>query len=171
MAMALWGARIVLVDEDVDHVDTMTRLLERGGAQVIPVNHPGQAISTIAGVSPDLSVIDAMMPGLDALTLLRKVRTLSPEKGGRVPALILTVGTFCANQRLEWQRAGFQACMSKPLVPELFLRVVDRLAGTSVERRESRPERLSPLARMDQDRRHEHRLTTCCVGFEVIAGA
>ena len=169
--MALWGASDVVVDEDVDHVEAMTRLLERAGAQVIPVSHPGQAISTIAGVLPDLSVIDVTMPGLDALTLLRKVRTLSPEKGGRVPALILTRATFCANQRLEWQRAGFQACMNKPLVPEVFLRVVDRLAGTSVERRESPPERVALPARLDQDRRREHRLTTCCVGFEVIAGA
>jgi hypothetical protein len=84
--MALWGARIVVVDEDSDHVEAMTRLLARAGAQVIQVDHPGQAIATIAGVLPDLAIVEVMMPGIDALGLLRKVRTLSPEKGGQVPA-------------------------------------------------------------------------------------
>jgi CheY-like chemotaxis protein len=160
----------VVVDDDSDHVEVMTRLLARAGAQVISVNHPGQAIATIAGILPDLAIIDIMMPGLDGLTLLRKVRTLSPEKGGQVPALILTADTLCAHRRLEWERAGFQGCMSKPLVPDVFLKAVDRLTGTSVERRRTEPEDPRWPVHVDHDRRREHRSSASCRGFEVIAG-
>lgn len=168
--MPLWGARIVVVDDDLDHLELMSRLLARRGAQVIPVNHQGQAMATLAGVMADLAIIDVGMPGLDGLSLLRKVRTLSPEKGGQVPALIMTADTLCAERRREWESAGFQACMSKPFVPEVFLELVDRLAGTSVERRRTELERRRWPAPREPDRRHEHRSTAYCGGFEIVAG-
>ena len=168
--MPLWGARIVVVDDDLDHLDLVTLLLTAAGAQVVPVSHPGQALATISGVRPDLVTVDVVMPGLDGLALWRKVRTLSPERGGQVPGLTITAGTLCSSGRLEWYRAGFQACLSKPFVPEVFLEVADRLAGTVVERRQADPRhhRLPPDVR--GERRREQGATDPCVGPDVIKG-
>jgi len=161
--MATWGARVVVVDDDLDTLGFVTCLLESAGAQVIPVSAPGQALATIAGVMPDVVLIALEMPGLDSRVLMGKVRTLSPEKGGRVPAVALTsaLDPGASDRALG---TGFQALIFKPLPPEDLLAVVGALAGEAVERRQGSRERsLWPLD-VRRERRLEVRLPPAACG-------
>jgi CheY-like chemotaxis protein len=143
--MAIWGARVVIVDDEPETVRLVTRALESEGAQVLAVTSPGQALCTIAGVMPDVVLLSLEMPGLDSFALMRKVRTLSPEKGGRVPAAALSTGAPGALCERILQDAGFQAHLAKPILATELVAWVEALSGGAVERRhEVRERRMWP---------------------------
>lgn len=152
--MGLWGARVVVVEDELETLRLVTQALESEGAQVLSVTAPGQALTTIAGVMPDVVLVSLEMPGLDSFALMRKVRTLSPEKGGRVPAAALSTGAPGALCEQILQDAGFQAHLAKPILETELRAWMEALAGGAVERRhEARDRRLWP-----DDARRERRL-------------
>jgi CheY-like chemotaxis protein len=133
--MGIWGSKVVVVDDDLDTLDLVWCLLRTQGAQVVGVSAPGEALTTVIGVMPDVLLVDIAMPGEDGLSLIRKVRTLSPEKGGRIPAATLTACPCLPERLAEWRRAGFQRHVPKPFAPDDLIAIVDELAGRVVERR------------------------------------
>jgi CheY-like chemotaxis protein len=154
--MGIWGRRVVAIDDDADSLQLLARILREKGAEVVPVDQPGGALNTILGVVPDLLLVDVAMPGLDGLTLIRKLRSLSPERGGRVPAATLTAFAATGEDLARWRAAGFQRHVAKPFEPAAILTVVDELAGFLVERRAASVDRRDwPTVR---DRRTELRI-------------
>jgi CheY-like chemotaxis protein len=133
--MGIWGARVVAVDDDVDTLVLVRAILGAAGAQMVGVTAPGEALATVIGVMPDVLLVDIAMPGEDGLALIRKVRTLTPEKGGRIPAATLTACPTSAPVLEQWRRCGFQRHVGKPFLPATLIAVVDELAGRVVERR------------------------------------
>ena len=57
---------------------------------------------------------DLGMPEADGFSLIRQVRALSPEDGGRTPAALVT-GQAAAQDRAEVLRVGFQFCLAEPV--------------------------------------------------------
>jgi CheY-like chemotaxis protein len=133
--MGIWGSRVVAIDDDADTLDLVRAVLDGAGVQLVAVQAPGEALSTVIGVMPDVLLVDVAMPHQDGLSLLRKVRTLSPEKGGRIPAATLSACLATPERLEEWRRAGFQRHIPKPFRPEALLLTIEALAGRVVERR------------------------------------
>jgi len=128
---------VVAVDDDPDTIELLRAILAGRGVQFVGVTAPGEALATVIGVMPDVLLVDIALPGEDGLSLIRKVRTLSPEKGGRIPAASLTAGPAPPAALDQWRRAGFQRHLSKPFAPDALVSLVDELAGRIVERRAS----------------------------------
>jgi CheY-like chemotaxis protein len=63
---------------------------------------------------PDVLVSDIGMPGVDGYELIKKIRALPAERGGRIPALALTAYAR-TEDRLRAVRAGYQMHVSKPV--------------------------------------------------------
>ena len=133
--MGIWGRRVVVIDDDTDTLEILGRLLRDHGADVVAVDHPGAALATILGVMPDVLLVDIAMPGLDGVSLIRKLRSLSPERGGRIPAATLSASSPDAEELAGWRAAGFQKHIGKPFDPAAVVAVVEELAGHWVERR------------------------------------
>lgn len=133
--MGIWGRRVVVVDDDADTLEILSRLLRDHGADVVAVDQPGAALATILGVMPDVLLIDIAMPGLDGVSLIRKLRSLSPERGGRTPAATLSAAANTDEEIAQWRAAGFQKHIRKPFHPPAVVAVVEELAGLWVERR------------------------------------
>jgi CheY-like chemotaxis protein len=155
--MSLWGARVVAIDEDLGTVDLLRAVLRAHGAQLVAVSAPGEALTTVLGVMPDVLLVDVAMEGEDTLALIRKVRTLSPERGGRIPAAVVTACPATAERIEAWRRAGFQAHLAKPFAPECLVALVDTLAGRAVERRTNTLERVAWPGHVRRERRQESR--------------
>jgi CheY-like chemotaxis protein len=160
--MGIWGSRVVAVDDDPDTLDIVKIVLDAAGAQLVTVRAPGEALSTVIGVMPDVLLVDIAMAGEDGLSLLRKVRTLSPEKGGRIPAATLTACVPTPERLEAWRRAGFQRHIAKPLLSEDLLKTVDALAGRVVERRTSALVSAAWPTDVRHDRRREWRDGLAC---------
>ena len=153
--MGIWGRRVVVIDDDTDTLEIVGRMLRDHGAEVVAVDHPGAALATILGVMPDVLLIDIAMPGLDGVSLIRKLRSLSPERGGRIPAATLSASSPDESERAGWRAAGFQKHIGKPFDPAAVVAIVEELAGQWVERRAQALDRQNwPTTR---ERRRERR--------------
>jgi len=67
------------------------------------------------------------MPFEDGYTLIRKVRALEPERGGRVPAIALT-GYAGPDTRARALAEGYDVHLPKPANPKELTALIARLA-------------------------------------------
>ena len=72
-------------------------------------------------------VSDIAMPQESGYVLMRKIRRLTPEQGGTIPALALTAYAGADDVTLALS-AGFQAHAAKPIEPVRLARAVADLA-------------------------------------------
>ena len=73
------------------------------------------------------------MPGEDGYSLIRKVRALRPEAGGRVPAVAVTA-YGSVEDRIRLLAAGFQMHVPKPVEPAELVTVVASVIGRTAGR-------------------------------------
>lgn len=76
-------------------------------------------------------IADIEMPMEDGLSLIRKIRTLEPAAGGRVPAIALTAYGR-TEDRLRTLSAGFSMHVPKPVNPAELVTVVASLSGREI---------------------------------------
>lgn len=115
--------RILVVEDDVDTRDLLAAVLLQHGAEVIAVNSSASALPEVERVKPDLIISDIGMSGENGYQFMRKVRSLDPEAGGRIPAIALTAYAGSRDRRRALL-AGFQMHLPKPVEPEDLLAMV-----------------------------------------------
>ena len=127
----LKGLRVLVVDDDADARDLFTRALEQREGQVTAVPSAEAALKALQGWKPDVLVSDIGMPKESGYVLIRKVRSLTREQGGEIPALALTAYAGADDVKLALA-AGFQAHLVKPIEPlALALAVAELARGIS----------------------------------------
>jgi CheY-like chemotaxis protein len=126
MGKELYGFKVLVVDDDLDTRELIEWVLQRAGAEVTTAASAGEAMQALDRGRFHVLVSDIMMPEEDGYSLLRRVRALPPERGGRIPAVALTAHSL-VQDRLQSLRAGFQTHVPKPLVPEELVEVVASL--------------------------------------------
>ena len=123
---SLAGLRVLLVDDEPDAREMVAAILSEAGAEVISASGAQQAFELVVQRKPDALISDISMPGEDGYELIRKVRTLSAEQGGQVPAIALTA--YARTQdRLKVLSAGYQMHVTKPVEPVELATVVASL--------------------------------------------
>jgi CheY-like chemotaxis protein len=131
------GIQILVVEDDDDTREVLSLGLQMAGAQVESVGAAREAIEALKNHVPDVIVSDIGLPDEDGLALMRRIRTLSPSRGGRVPAVAVTAYTLVDDAQ-ETIRAGFQEHFRKPLETSMLFDRIAELAdeGPTVERRQ-----------------------------------
>jgi PAS domain S-box-containing protein len=124
----LHGLRILVVEDDTDTRELLEMILTQCGASVRAVHSSDEALGEIAHFMPDVLISDIGMPGENGYELIRKIRSLDPEQGGRVPAVALTAYAAAADRRRALL-AGFQTHLAKPVEPDELLAVVASLSN------------------------------------------
>ena len=112
------SARILLVDDDRELRDLVSRLLERHGFTVTTARDSREMPASLGRSKPDLLILDVMLPGKDGLQICREVREES-----HVPILMLTAMGDEAD-RVIGLEMGADDYLAKPFSPrELLARV------------------------------------------------
>jgi CheY-like chemotaxis protein len=126
----LGGLRILVVDDEADARDLLAILLWQYGADVITASSAEAAMEALAqeGPHPDLIVSDIAMPGEDGNSLMRRVRALDPEQGGRIPAIAVTAFSR-TEDRVQAMAAGFQMHLSKPVNTSELTHAITSIIG------------------------------------------
>lgn len=119
----LTNRRILLVEDDSDTRELLKTVLGGHGAQITAVSSGVDALAEIARLQPDVIISDIGMAGENGYELIRKIRRLSPEAGGHIPAIALTAYAGPADRRRALL-AGFQTHLSKPVDPDDLLAVI-----------------------------------------------
>jgi CheY-like chemotaxis protein len=102
------------VEDDRDSRDMLVMVFEKCGGIVSAVGSAEEAMEALQRATPDVLVSDIGLPGDDGHELMRKIRALEAEKGGRIPALALTAYTG-RQARGNALAAGFDLQVSKPV--------------------------------------------------------
>jgi DNA-binding response OmpR family regulator len=110
--------RILVVDDEERMVRFIRMNLEHDGFQVSEAFNGKQAIQKIRDVTPDLILLDVMMPDLDGFEVLETVREVS-----KVPVIMLTAKGE-EDDRVRGLELGADDYVTKPFSPrELVSRV------------------------------------------------
>ena len=123
----LSGLRVLLVEDEVDVRELVAALLQRCGARVVEAASTAEALEALRRERPDVLISDIGMPGEDGYALIRKVRALPPEEGGRVLAVAMTAYAR-REDRTRALLAGFQMHVPKPIEPGELLATLASLA-------------------------------------------
>jgi PAS domain S-box-containing protein len=110
----LHGARILLVDDEPDLLESISTALRFYGAEVVTASSVSTALEKIDQQLPDLVISDIAMPKEDGYSLITKIRSRGPENGGGIPAIAFTAYAG-KDDELKAKKAGFQVHLAKPV--------------------------------------------------------
>ena len=115
--------RILLVEDDVDTQELLRTVLGGHGADLAVVASSVDALIELQRAKPDVIISDIGMAGENGYELMKKIRTLDPEQGGRIPAIALTAYASPSDRR-QALLAGFQTHLPKPVNAEELVAVI-----------------------------------------------
>ena len=152
---------VLVVDDEPTIAEVVSRYLERAGYSTRIALDGVEAIEAAAGQRPDLVVLDLMLPGIDGLEVMRRLREQDRER----IAVILLTAKGEESDRVIGLRLGADDYVVKPFSPaELVARVdaVLRRMDTSPGREstiELSDMRIDPTSRQVHVRGEEVQLT------------
>jgi len=124
----LHGIRVLVVDDAADTREMLRVVLERFGADVTTAASARETLDVLPAWQPNVLVSDIGMPEEDGYSLIRKVRALSAEKGGDIPAIALT-GYVRVEERMRTLDAGYQMFVPKPVEVGELATIIAGLIG------------------------------------------
>jgi len=130
--------RILLVDDEVDFTNSLSRLLLNRGYEVEAVSS-GKAALKYLGVAPfDAVVLDLKMPGMDGITTLDEIQQL-----GLFTQTIILTGYGTEDTAKKAKSMGAHDFLSKPMDLEVLLESIE-----SAIHKKTRTERTADLDQM-----------------------
>ena len=115
---------ILTVDDEVNIRRLVEVNLSRGGYRVSTACDGVEAMESIRRERPDMVVLDVMMPRLDGIELLRRLR--ADPKTAELPIVMLTAKAQDKDIFAGWQ-AGADMYLTKPFNPMELLTFVKRV--------------------------------------------
>src|SRR5437763_15097878 len=111
---------VLVVDDEPTIAEVVARYLERAGYRTRVAGDGNQAIDVAASQRPDLVVLDLMLPGIDGLVVMRRLRE---QDRSRIAVILLTAKGE-ESDRVIGLRLGADDYVVKPFSPaELVARV------------------------------------------------
>lgn len=112
------NAEILLVDDDRFLLDSISRLLKQNGYEVRTAPSGEEGLQRLTEKEPDLMVLDLGLPGVDGISLCRRIRSTH-----RFPIIMLTARTDAMDKVIGLE-VGADDYLTKPFDPaELLARV------------------------------------------------
>ena len=134
--------KILVVDDEQPVRESLRRSLSFNGYQVILAADGVEAVETVHRESPDLMILDVMMPNMDGLEVCRSLRS----EGWERPILVLTARDGVSD-RVAGLDAGADDYLPKPFaLEELLARVRSLARRAAAEPIQAAPEKESKLA-------------------------
>jgi len=121
--------KLLIVDDDLESLKLVGLMFQGRGHQIIAAQNGMQALSKASEESPDLIILDVMMPGIDGVEVCRRLR--ADPRTQDIPIIM-----FTAKSQVEDKVIGFEAgadeYLTKPIHPaELIMRVEALLTRTA----------------------------------------
>jgi DNA-binding response OmpR family regulator len=113
--------KIMVVDDDKEATSLLESFLKREGYQVVAVNDSTIAVKEAEAHSPDLFLLDLMMPEIDGFKLCRLLR--ADDKFRRTPVIIITALSDDDSRAVAYG-AGATDYITKPYLPRQLADVI-----------------------------------------------
>jgi two-component system phosphate regulon sensor histidine kinase PhoR len=152
-------ARVLVVDDEEGIRTGCARILESEGFEVESAEDGVEGLSKLEHASFDLGLIDLMMPGIDGMELLNRIR----EKDPAMLTIVIT-GYATVETAVEAMKRGAYDYVPKPFTPDELLAVVNRaveLRRLRDETRQLREERERSLLEIAGERTKIRTIIAC----------
>lgn len=127
--------KVLAVDDEVLNLEILTDYLESGGYEVVAAENAKEALDALKTHSDiGLILLDRMMPGMDGLELLRKLK--ADESYKNIPVIMQTAASDSAQVR-EGMAAGAYYYLTKPYKEDTLLAIVQAAWQDLKKKRES----------------------------------
>jgi CheY-like chemotaxis protein len=112
-------ARVLLVDDEEDFLETLSSRLELRGLKVSAVTSGEQAVSEAKQQEYDAIVVDLSMPGIDGLETLKRIKADNPNA-----EIIMLTGQASVQSGVEAMKLGAGDFLQKPVeLSELMAKI------------------------------------------------
>ena len=115
--------KILFVDDEDDIREVVQIRLESNGYQVVTAASGEEALAKVASDHPDLMILDVMMPGMDGLAVLKKLR--KEESTSKLPVILLTAKRKKMIGDL-FEMEGIQGFIEKPFESTVLLDLIKK---------------------------------------------
>lgn len=112
--ITLPGVRILVIDDQEDSRGLIHEVLTTSEAEVVCAASADEGLEIIKRNKLDIIISDIGMPGKDGYQLIREVRALAANCGGKIPAIALTAFVR-PEDKMKTSIAGYQRHLSKPV--------------------------------------------------------
>ena len=125
-AFIIPDAKLLLVDDNVINRRVFTLLLKQLQAEIIEADSGYKAVELAAERHFDLIFMDHMMPGMDGIVAMEKIRAIKDGPCANTPIVVLTANAI-AGVKEKYLEAGFDGYLSKPIVMEELLGTITKM--------------------------------------------
>ena len=115
--------RLLIVDDETSNLDSLRRIFEREGYQVLTAPNAKQALTLCRQTPVHVVLTDLMMPGMSGIELVKALQTVTP---GAQVVLMTAFGTV--EKAVEAIRAGAYDFVEKPLKRMHIVKTVGQAA-------------------------------------------
>ena len=118
----LAGKKVLIVDDNRLNIKVASRMLETYNLTITSVESGMECIDLVKENNYDLILLDQMMPGMDGITTLNKLKEIN---GFNTPVIALTADVI-EGQKEKYLSAGFNDYLSKPIDKVELSRILDK---------------------------------------------
>ena len=102
-------ATVLVVDDEVTYTGVLQEILDSYGLNAVISHRAEHALAILDSLQPRLILLDMMMPEMDGLTVLKKIKTQTPE------AVVIIMTAFGSIETaIEAMKAGAYDYVTKP---------------------------------------------------------
>lgn len=123
--------KILVVDDEPEILYLVRLMLERQGHEVVEARNGDECLEKLKNTSPDLILLDIMMPGLDGWEICRKIKREKKTKD--IPVVMLTVRTSEESVKKSFEYALCDAHINKPFERKQLIKTVSDLLSFKSE--------------------------------------
>jgi DNA-binding NtrC family response regulator len=107
--MSLTRTVVMLVDDEVPFVDTMTKRLGKRDLEIVAAYSGPEALEKLKGKKVDVIILDVKMPGMDGIEALREIKKAHP-----LVEVIMLTGHATVETGIEGMKLGAFDYLMKP---------------------------------------------------------
>lgn len=115
------GINILLVDDEIEFVETLSKRLVKRGFNVLFVTTASDAVEKIKTMQFDVAIVDVRMPEMDGIALLGEIKRMKP-----LMEVLLLTGYASVQSGIEGMKKGAFDYIMKPAdIDELVKKIRD----------------------------------------------
>ena len=117
-------AKILIIDDDVQTTKLLEGIVMLNGHEAVSVHNSMNAVEVANSITPDLILLDIMMPGINGIELCKIFHSTSTLK--HIPVIIVSALDDVGSKK-DAINAGAKDFLVKPVFPKVLTNKIDAL--------------------------------------------
>lgn len=117
--------RVVYIEDEPEMIDLVRLILNRRGYEIIGANGGREGLDMVRQQSPDLVLLDLMMPDMDGWDVYQQMK--ADERTQNIPVIVVTAKAQSIDKVLGLHIAKVDDYISKPFSPQELVDSIEKV--------------------------------------------